>query len=355
MKKQAKFLRRIRYVLYFSAIVFLVISVASWAVVIAWIIWANIAYENPYDFNFADLPSHFNDYVFLFLSFVLGPVFYFLIDWGIIVPLIKIYYAIEQIGKGDYNVNVKPSGFKSMRIISNKINDAAKELNAVESMRNDLTNHFSHELKTPLVSISGFAKLLKNKNTPENKREEYIDIIVSESERLSKLSNDVLTLTRLENTAIATPVECFNITEQLRRVVVLLLQKWADKNIAVDFDCDEFNIEGNKAMLEQVWINLIDNAFKFSPDESTITIQMYKAKKALIVSITDEGSGMPEQAIQHAFEKFYQHDISHKTSGNGIGLSVVKRICELHGGSVKIAKSDKNGTTFEVALPKEKN
>lgn len=355
MKKRAKLLRRIRYVVYLSAIVFLVISVAAWAVVIAWIIWANIAYENPYDFNFADLPSHFNDYVFLFLSFVLGPVFYFLLDWGIIVPLINIYYAIEQIGKGDYNVHIKPSGFKSMRIITNKINDAAKELSAVESMRNDLTNHFSHELKTPIVSIAGFARLLKNKNTPEKEREEYIDIIAAESDRLSKLSSDVLTLTRLENTTIVPHITTFNITEQIRRVVVILLQKWTDKGITVDFDCDEFYVDGNHEFLEQVWINLLDNAIKFSPENGTVVIHMKTDKSSLTVSITDEGSGMTEDAIQHAFEKFYQHDLSHKSVGNGIGLSVVKRICELHGGSVKIARSDESGTTLEVTLPKEKN
>ena len=218
----------------------------------------------------------------------------------------------------------------------------------VKQTDGDLINEFTHELKTPVSSIYGFARLLKSKNLTEAERDEYVDIILQESERLTRLSEGILLLARTESLSPEQKAESFNVTEQIRHVIILLQNKWLDKKIEVCLDSEDFHLNANKSLLEQVWINLIDNAIKFSPEGGKIHISIHKGQNDLIFAISDEGQGMDEETVKHAFERFYQGDTAEK--GNGIGLSVVRRICELHGGSVRIAKSDKRGTSFEVML-----
>lgn len=238
---------------------------------------------------------------------------------------------------------------KNFGHFSNKFNHMAEELGSVEMLRTDFVGNFSHEFKTPIVSIRGFAKALKWDDLTEEERTEYLDIIISESERLSELSQNVLYLSKIENQTIITNKRRYNLSEQIRRVVALLDHKFSEKQLEVLFDSDEFMITANEEMMKQVWINLLDNGIKFSPLGGKIAISIKQEKDNLSVKISNQGDEIPPEMKEHIFDKFYQGDLSHSTNGNGLGLAIVKKIINLHSGKI-IVHSSKNGCTFELLL-----
>ena len=157
------------------------------------------------------------------------------------------------------------------------------------------------------------------------------------------MANNVLNLTRVENQTILTEATRFNLSEQIRGAVLLLAEKWTPKNLYMDMQFGEHMICANEELLKQVWINLLDNAIKYSD-----------GSECLSISVSNHGKDIPKDRIAHIFNKFYQADESHSSEGNGIGLAVVKKVCELHGGAVS-AKSESGTTTFTVVLPKQQN
>lgn len=235
--------------------------------------------------------------------------------------------------------------------MKNKPEPTVDDIQKSELTYNDLINNLAHEFKTPLASIAGFAKVLKSCQLQSDISCEYLDIIISEAERLLRLSDNFLQLSRLQNISAVSNKETFNLSEQIRLVIILLENKWSAKCISIQLHCDELEITANKDLLQQIWINLIDNAIKFSPQNKEIHISLESDKEDIRVLISDQGCGMSEETVKYAFERFYQADTDQKSKGNGIGLALVKRICLLHSGSITIKSSDYNGTTFEVVLP----
>ncbi len=345
MKRKGIF-GKIKLIVYMSAIVFFLVYISA---VCFFSIYALIRWAPFLDIE--KLPSHSGFYVLALISLIIGVILSIIFRNKVLVPLSQSYIALGKVADGDFKVSVSEKGIRSVRRIGKSVNIMAKELESIETMRSDFINNFSHEFKTPIISISGFAKMLKNTNLSEKEKEEYLDIIISESERLSQLSTNVLTLTKLNNQPVVTNVSEFNVTEQIRRAVILLEQKWSEKNLTINFDCSEYNIQGNEEQLSQIWINLLDNAIKHSPYDSEITVTIEKKSHTLFFRFTDRGKGMDEETQKHAFDRFFQADISHKSSGYGIGLAICKKICELHNGDIKIQKSDEKGTVFEVSLP----
>lgn len=244
------------------------------------------------------------------------------------------------------------SAHPAVREFTESFNTMAKELGNTELLRNDFINSFSHEFKTPIVSIMGFANLLEAGNLTEEQRVQYARAIREESMRLSSMASNVLNLTKVENQTILTDVSNFNLSEQVRSAVLLLEEKWTGKNIDLQLDFDEFMIEANEEMLKQVWINLIDNAVKFVPRCGTVELSLSDLGTELCVKVRNTGSEIPIDQQEKIFHKFYQADASHATQGNGIGLAIVKRIVELHHGNISVTSG--NGITdFTVVLPKK--
>lgn len=268
-----------------------------------------------------------------------------------LAPLREIMQATEKIAGGDYNARLHLKGLNELKQLSNSFNHMAEEIGSVEMLRSDFVNNFSHEFKTPIVSIRGFAKLLKRNDLTEEERNEYLDIIISEAERLSTLSTNVLNLSKIEKQTILTETNRFNVSEQIRLVITLLDQKWSDKHIDLDLICEEIFLVGNEELLRQVWINLLDNAIKFSPDYGTITIRIVLQTDTVRFSITDQGQGMSPETANRIFDKFYQGDTSHAEKGNGIGLTIAKHIVELHHGRISVQSIRNVGTTFDIVLP----
>lgn len=345
-KHNKKAWSRFRLFLMFSATVFALIYLCGATI----FYFFYLVRESPF-LDITQLPKHITEYLIALLSAILGIVLAVFFRNKILKPIHQLSEATDKISQGDYKVSIPLSGFKSIRTLSEKTNSMAEELDNIETLRNDFINNFSHEFKTPIVSIGGFAKLLKNKNLTDEEKEEYIDIIISESERLSKLSNNILIITRLENQNTLSNKSEFNVSEQIRLVIAVLLNKWSSKNIDISFEGEDYIINADKDLLQMLWTNLIDNAYKYSPDKSEIIVTLKKIKSEIVFTIKDSGKGMSEHDIRHAFDKFYQGDVSHKKDGNGIGLSVAKRICELHEGDIIIRSSNENGTCFEVTLP----
>lgn len=275
-----------------------------------------------------------------------------------IFPIKSINHVVTQLNRlasGDFKARLSfgrtVSAHPVVKEVTDSFNKMAGELESTEMLRSDFINNFSHEFKTPIVSIAGFARLLKRENLTDEQRAEYIGIIEEESMRLSHMATEVLNLTKLENQAILTDITEFNLSEQIRSCILLLESKWARKNIEIAPDFEEYTVRANEEMLKQVWINLIDNAVKFSPEYGTVRIGIREEGDGLAVDISNTGTPIPHEEQGKIFNKFYQADQSRSSEGSGVGLAVVKRIIDLHEGDVSV-ESDGNITAFTVKLKK---
>ena len=336
---------------WFIGVMCMLLTIACLATAVFFIVMSRITFFNNMLINF------FVETISMAISCIIIGTAISLITSGRIMRKIKnISDGMAEISKGNFEVRVNendkanmPSEFGELERSFNKM---ASDLEGIEMFRNDFINNFSHEFKTPIVSIRGFARQLQNPNLTDEEKEEYISIIISESERLTKMSSNILLLTKLENQQIVTEKTSFSLDEQIRRCILLLEKDWDKKNI--DFNLDNLNetqYTFNEEMMSHVWINLLSNAIKFSPDGGSIKVELDAIDGKIICAVTDEGEGMSEETCSRIFEKFYQGDKSHSGSGNGIGLNIVSRIVTLAGGEVKVSSTKDVGSRFEVHLP----
>ena len=270
-------------------------------------------------------------------------------------PIRSLIDGMDRLASGDFKTRIRVGRimrrYPTYVAVAESFNKMAEELENTELLRSDFINNFSHEFKTPIVSIAGFAKLLKRGNLPKTEQEQYLNAIEEESLRLSTMATNVLSLTKVENQAILTDVRPYNLSEQIRACMLLLESKWSKKDIELELDFGEYMIHANEELLKQVWINLLDNAVKFTPDGHTIQVRITEDGETLTVEVRNTGSQIPAESQGKIFQKFYQADESHASQGNGIGLAIVKRVTELHGGRVSVS-SEHDVTAFRVELPK---
>ena len=290
------------------------------------------------------------------LSIILGVIISLLGSGIPLRPMNELINKMNRLAAGDFKTRLKFGRMMSSHPVAKELtesfNTMAEELESTELLRSDFINSFSHEFKTPIVSITGLANLLEAGDLTEEQRVQCARAIREESMRLSSMASNVLNLTKVENQAILTDVSRFNLSEQVRSAVLLLEQKWTSKEVDLQLDFEEFMIEANEEMLKQVWINLIDNAVKFVPKQGTVTLEVTDMGEELCIKVGNTGSEIPADKQEKIFHKFYQADESHATKGNGIGLAIVKRIVDLHNGSVSVKSAD-SITTFVVMLPKK--
>ena len=270
-------------------------------------------------------------------------------------PLKQLIRATEQVKKGDFKVQVerKSQRFTEMGALVDSFNEMVRELDGIEMFRNDFINNFSHEFKTPIVSIRGFAKELQAGDLTEEQRIEYARIIAEESDRLARLSISVLELSRLENQQIVTDKTEFFLDEQLRHAILRQEPIWTEKNIEILPELEEVKFYSNEELLAHIWDNLISNALKFTPAGGSVGVELTANDERVWVRITDTGIGMTEEIKAHIFEKFYQGDPSHAGGGYGVGLPMVARVVSLCGGEIQVESTLGEGSTFTVILPRE--
>ena len=269
-------------------------------------------------------------------------------------PINDLINKLNRLAAGDFKARLRFEGtlanYPAFEEIATSFNALAEELESTELLRGDFINNFSHEFKTPIVSIKGMASLLTKGNLTEEQRVQYLRAIEEESQRLAAMATNVLKLTRVENQTILTDVSSFNLSEQLRASLLLLEAKWETKELELELSFDELTVEANEELLKEVWINLLDNAVRFSPREGTVTVEASEKNGMITVRVGNTGSEIPPEKQKKIFNKFYQADESHASQGNGIGLAIVKRVVELHGGEVRVESGD-GKTTFFVELP----
>ncbi|MBE6737966.1 MAG: HAMP domain-containing histidine kinase [Ruminococcaceae bacterium] len=269
-------------------------------------------------------------------------------------PFNQIITQMNRLAAGDFKARLhfsKPiASHPAFKETADSFNKMAEDLEGSQLLRSDFINNISHEFKTPIVSIAGFAKLLKRDDLTDDQKKEYINIIEEESLRLASMATNVLNLTKVENQSILTEVSEFNLTEQIRSCLLLLENKWAKKNIEPFITMEELQINANEELLKQVWINLLDNAIKFAPESTEISIGSVITGNNIRLSIKNQGE-IAEEYKSKIFNRFYQADESHSKEGNGVGLAIVKKIVELHNGNVDV-KSEDGFVEFLVTLPK---
>ncbi|MDE7164751.1 MAG: HAMP domain-containing histidine kinase [Clostridiales bacterium] len=284
-------------------------------------------------------------------SVITGIALFYFTSSIILRPINDILDGMSKLSDGKYDARLNYSDGSIVEPIYKSFNTLAQELQNVEIIQSDFVNNFSHELKTPLMSINGLIGLMKNNDLPKEKQVEYLNIIEEETDRLTLLTTNILNLTKLENQGILADKHCYNVSEQIRMCVLLLERQWTTKRLNLTMGFDEFFIEANEDMLKQVWLNLLDNAVKFADEGGALCVGIEKGEDAtLSVKISNSGLKISESDSEKIFNKFYQADKSHSRSGNGIGLSIVKRIVDLHKGTVSVARED-DMTVFTVALP----
>ncbi|MCS7459564.1 ATP-binding protein [Paenibacillus doosanensis] len=267
----------------------------------------------------------------------------------------RMIALIRRIGKGDFSVtfDITKDRHGPWGELAESLNHMTLELNQMEQMRQEFISNVSHEIQSPLTSIGGFARALHNDNLSAEERRHYLDIIETESRRLSKLSDNLLKLTSLESRHHPFDPKPFRLDKQLRRLVLACEPQWLDKGIEMDVSLDEITIVADEDMMSQVWVNLLGNSIKFTPAGGTIGVQAGQEGPNAVIRISDTGIGISEEEQEHVFERFYKADKSRSRAagGSGLGLSIVKNIVERHHGSIRVQSRLGEGTCFIVTLP----
>ena len=267
-------------------------------------------------------------------------------------PMMKLGDAMRKVAGGDFSVRLDcTSKIRDVREVYGSFNTMVKELGNTETLQTDFVSNVSHEFKTPINAIEGYASLLQDSQLTDEQKNAYIDKIIFNTRRLSDLVGNILLLSKVNNQTISLKASTFRLDEQVRQSILALESKWEKKEIEFDIDLDEIEYTGYENLLSHVWLNLIDNAVKFSPQNGQIRIRLKQLAGSVTFSIWDNGLPIPEADIGRIFNKFYQGDNSHASEGNGLGLALVRKIVAAAHGTINVTSSEDAGTEFVVALP----
>ena len=260
----------------------------------------------------------------------------FLVGRRVLAPMVKLSKASREVQTTLRNFNA-----------------LVREMNRINNVTNDFVSSVSHEFKTPLTAIEGYAMLLQDTGLTQAERDEYLDKILYNTHRLSTLVGNILMLSKLENQSLSDQRSTFRLDEQLRQAVVMLEPQWEEKSLSFRAELDAVSVTACEPLLLQVWTNLIGNAIKFSEPGQELSLRLLDQTECAVVSVMDHGCGMTPGVQARIFEKFYQGDSSRKAMGNGLGLPLVKRIVELSDGVIEVDSAPGQGSTFRVILPKK--
>ncbi|MBK9924415.1 MAG: GHKL domain-containing protein [Anaerolineales bacterium] len=274
-------------------------------------------------------------------------------EMNIFAPILD---ALERITRGDFSVRLSPDEARDnpmMSKLTDSVNKMASELHQWESTRQEFISNVSHEIQSPLTSIRGFAKALENDELTIEERHHYLNIIEDESMRLSRITEDLLKMASLESDHLEFEPKTYRLDKQLRSLILVCEPQWSEKSIQMDVSLDELEIIADEDLLSQVWINLLHNAIKFTPQAGFIKVTLSPRDSFAEIRISDNGIGISEEDRERIFERFYKADKSRTraSGGSGLGLSIVKKIVDLHNGTIKVESEQDKGTTFIVNLP----
>lgn len=281
-----------------------------------------------------------------------GGVTAWFVNKTLLSPIKQLSDAMDEVANGNFEIYLESGNrISEIKNIYEKFNIMIRELRSTEILQSDFVSNVSHEIKTPITSIEGYAMLLQSEATTEEEKHIFLEKILFHTRKLSELVGSILLLSKIENQVIKAPTTRFRLDEQIRQSILLLEPKWMQKEIEFDVDLETVHYEGNEHLLQYVWNNLIDNAIKFSITGGCIIMRLNKEKNTFVFIIEDEGPGIPKECQKKIFNKFYQIDDSRKQEGNGLGLTLVKKIVDLQEGKIKVENLPQKGCRFTVILP----
>lgn len=260
--------------------------------------------------------------------------------------------GLRSVADGDFTIRLNTADGGPLSEAYADFNTMAEDLQSIQTLRKDFINNFSHEFKTPITAIRGFAELLQESDLTTEDRQQYLQVISDESSRLADLTNSTLLLSKLESQQVILNKTSFPLDEQIKRCAILLSSTWEQKHLAFSADLDPIQYTGSEELMRHVWLNLLNNAIKYTPDGGEVSITLRADGPEIAVTVADTGIGMPEQVRAHMFDKYYQGDPSHTGKGLGLGLSIVHRIVDLCGGRIETESIVNQGSSFTVFLPK---
>lgn len=266
-------------------------------------------------------------------------------------PIKKLRKAMGRVADGDFSVQVNDkTSSKEIAEIYSGFNLMTHELASTEILQTDFVSNVSHEYKTPINAIEGYTTLLQGCENLDAEQQQYVEKILFNTQRLSTLVGNILLLSKIENQSIQTHQTAFRLDEQIRQSIVTLEPAWTAKEIEFDVDLERMEFVGSETLLQHVWSNLIGNAIKFSPQGGSVRMRLFKDEDRTVFIVEDNGPGLSEEAQKHLFDKFYQADSSHKEEGNGLGLTLVKRILLIAGGEILAENIPEGGCRFTVSF-----
>lgn len=262
--------------------------------------------------------------------------------------------ALNRMAEGDFSVRLEtmPDAEGSVGDLYRSVNRMAIELDQLEQMRQEFVSNVSHEIQSPLTSIRGFARALRDEERPET-RAHYLNIIEQESVRLSELSDNLLELASLDSGQRALDRQSFRLDQQISHLILAAEPQWMEKGLELDANLGEIEIVADEGLLAQVWQNLLQNAIKFTPRGGTLNVVARRTGDRIEVDVADSGIGIAPDDVPHLFERFFKADRARQRtgSGSGLGLAIAHKIVSLHGGTIAVRSTPGQGATFTVTLP----
>jgi len=297
--------------------------------------------------------TYLPDVLTTILFFVIASICLIATSKPMVKRVLDLSLAAQEIARGNFNVRVSERDrYDEVYQLARDFNLMAEELRHNEYLRKDFISSVSHEMKTPLAVIGGYADLLKAPQLSDADRKEYVAVISREVARLRTMCGNMLNISRLNHCKILEGKSTYSLDEQLRQAILLLEAKWTEKDIAFDISLPEIQLFANEGLMQDVWINLLDNAIKFCNEDGRIGVHAgITSGNSVWVSIQDNGIGMSDENCKRIFEQFYQVEHSYSKEGAGLGLAIVKRIIELHNGNIRVVSRLGQGTTVTVKMP----
>lgn len=258
--------------------------------------------------------------------------------------------GLEAAANGDYYAKLDPRKSTIFESAYNNFNKLEEELKKANTLQDEFVNNYSHEFKTPITSIKGFAELLLEEEIDKETEKKYLKIIAEESEKLTYLANSSILLTKLNSQEIIPKKNHFSLDEQIRRTVILLEPEYTKKKINLSCNLEEVEYFGSEELMSHLWMNLISNAIKYTNKNGNISVNLRGYNNNIIFSVIDDGIGMSEEDRKQIFNKFYQVDKSKTTKGLGLGLTIVSRIVKMIDGKIDVESELGKGSTFKVTF-----
>lgn len=292
--------------------------------------------------------------VILLLSLIVMAAFTLIV----FLPIHRIIRGADEYAAGNLNYKIPVESSDEIGYLAASMNYMAGEINKAGEYQRKFVSNISHDFRSPLTSIKGYAEAMLDGTIPAEMQEKYLKIVLSETERLTKLTKGLLTLNNFDDKGTYLELSDFDINETVRQTVETFRSQCWDKHISFQliFEENSLYVNADMSKIQQVLYNLIDNAVKFSFPNSCIYISTLEKHEKVFVSVKDTGEGIPKESINKIWERFYKSDSSRgkDKKGTGLGLSIVKEIIQAHNENINVVSTKGVGTEFTFSLVRSK-